>query len=283
MAEKNTLANLTAEAKKELIFIGELKIEELSNSELYDLLDLETDLLSQGKGDMDWINGIAALLDKRNGDILSDEEVSSIIQKTKENHITVVSRKAPKRYPSVKRIAMVAAAIMLIFSISVMVATAFGVDIDYYIKQALNLPVGESVSGDNITVENGGKPQMYRTIEGLLEAEKPDIMYPTVFPEGYEFKLAEKAVYSDGIVRISFNTNSPHVHVSVQLNPEIRSIETENVYMHNGITYYIYDGTVNGDPYVQANCYHENNYYTVVATSYEDLILIIDNLKQYKS
>ena len=284
--EKNLLDNMSGQEIKELIVDKIITLQELSDSALEKVLDFETEMLCHNSGDMDIIRQCSEILDERNkSDRLNEDEISTIINKAKTEHVSVVD--ADNACPSVvapqrkirlifKRIAIVAAAILVIMTTTVAIATAFGVDITRYLKSIMREPDGAVIHVDGMSIYNVKNPTIYKSVQEMLEAEKIDIMYPTVFPEGVTFKNICVGEHANGDQYIDFRVNDVWVGLSIELDAPKFTASNPITYEHNGITYYI-DKSKNG---WYATCYYNNDQYLIQAYSYDDLILIIDNMKE---
>ena len=84
------------------------------------------------------------------------------------------------------KVASVAAAILLVFGISIPVsAAANGLSIGEYLSFVIqNLKPGEDVDKDGFTFEYLGENKQYTDIKDVLSDQNLDIMYPSVLPDG---------------------------------------------------------------------------------------------------
>lgn len=283
--EKILLDNMTGQEIKEMIDNELVSLQELTDSALEKVLDFETEMICHGSGDMEIIRRCSELLDQRSkSNKLNAAEISDIINKTKAEHVTVVdvgdgnSTAAPRRMRFVlKRIAVVAAAIMIMLTATVSIAAAFDIDVTRYLKSIMKEPDGTVIHADGMSIYNGKNPTLYYSVEELLEAEKVDIMYPTVFPESVTFKhIAVGEHPPQNNKYVSFRVDDVWVGVTIELDLPEFTTTNPNTYEHNGITYYV--DTCKGGWF--ATCYYNNNQYFIGADSYDDLKLIIDNMKE---
>ena len=275
---------MTGQEIKEMIDNELVSLQELTDSALEKVLDFETEMICHGSGDMEIIRRCSELLDQRSkSNKLNAVEISDIINKTKAEHVTVVdvdngnSTAAPRRIRLVlKRIAVVAAAIMIMLTATVSIAAAFDIGVTRYLKSIMKEPDGTVIHVDGMSIYNGKNPTVYYSVEELLEAEKVDIMYPTVFPESVTFKNIRFGERPSGHNGIRFRTNDIWVGVSIVLDAKKFAPSDDMIYEHNGVTYYIYtceEGWF-------AICFYNNDQYFIGAYSYDDLKLIIDNMKE---
>lgn len=287
--DKNLLDNLSGQEIKELIDDEIMNLEELPDSALEKVLNFEIEMLCHGTGDMDIIRQCSEILDKRNkSNKLNEDEISDIINKTKSEHVTVINAEnspstvTPQRKIRfvLKRIAIAAAAIMIMMTTTIAIAAAFGVDMFKYIRNITGEPDGTTVNVDEFTFYNAGKTKKYDSIQEMVESENLDIMYPTSFPEDTKIRtvwLSDTTNYENVVQIITFDTE---VGVQIELNSiELNHIEysssSDMIYEHNGLIYYI----SRAEAYV-ATCYYNKNTYYISAKNYEDLIFIINNMKE---
>ena len=141
----------------------------------------------------------------------------------------------------------------------------------------MGLPVGEKVDKDTITLVNNGKFEEYGSIEELLLAEKIDILYPSVLPVGDRIENVHISTgTNDGII-IEFIFNDLSTYISVDMNAKDEAVNdyTEKLTI-NSCTYYIFESEN------FAVCYYNDCYYYISSDSYENLILIINNMREIK-
>lgn len=283
MAE-NPLENLTAQEIKELIENEIVNLQELDDSALEKLLDFEIEMLCHGSGDMDLMRQCSDILDSRsNSDKLNADEISEIIDKTKSEHITIVSADnnrltvSPRRKPRyvLKRIAIIAAAILIMLTSTVAIASAFGVDALKCLKNIIGKPDDTTVNIDEFTFYNADIPKKYDSVQKMIEEENLDIMYPALLPEGYDIESITLEIVENGRNAVLIATNDAYVGITIELDASEFDPDYDEIYEHDGVIYYIYAREV-----YTAICFYENNLYYLSARTYEDLILIIDNMKE---
>lgn len=277
------LDNLSNQELKELIYNKKVKINELSASALNDLLNYETDMLCFGKGNVEFICEISDALDKLERDImLSKDEICQIIQKTKAENIEIIDKRAEKsvlrRKITLKKIAIIAAAVILITACSAVVATAFGFDLFKLLGVAADLPVGESMTVNGITFINHGEPKEYSSIEEMIEKENLDILYPAKLPEGIMIDVVSVNDVTDNgnFIQISTNDKNTSIQIDVMYSEAIIDRGKHEIYKCQDKTFYIFEN----EKCYFAYAYIDNNQYCIQANTHEDLILIIDNLKE---
>ena len=282
--EKHLLDNKSCQDIKELIADEIVNLQELDDSALEKVLDFETEMLCHGSGDMDIIRQCSHILDeRRKSDKLNEEAISAIINKTKAEHVTIIdadnSRSdvvTHKRIRFVfKRIAIVAAAIMIALTSTFAIAVAFGVDIFEYLKIITGKPDGTTVNIDEFTFYNLDSSKQYDSIQEMVECENLDIMYPALLPDGIDIESIRLTNTENGKNTVQIFTNDSNVNIQIELDSNEIQNSSGNIYEHNNKTYYIF-----AEEQYLATCYYQNNKYYISAKTYEDLILIIDNMKE---
>ncbi len=285
--DKNLLDNMSGRELKEMIDNKVITFEELDNAALEKIMNFEIDMLCHGSGDMMTIRRCSELLEKRNNDeTLNKEKVISIINKAKNEHIIIVNEegadqakaKIGKRQNLIlRRIGLIAAVLTLMIATTVIVAAAFGVNIFEYIGEIVRQDEGAQITVDEFTFYHNGESKKYSSIEEMIEKENLDIMYPTKWPEGVNVERVTKYISERGTDMILILTNKANVCFSVEINPQ-ETNGTHNdciVFKHNGATYYIFfEDTIN------AYCSYNGCHYSIQANNYDELIMIIENLRK---
>lgn len=290
MFDKDILDNLKGQEIKELIVAKKIKLEELDTSALEKLLDYETDMLCLDMGDMELIRACAARLDELNGPVMTDEEFWSIINKAEERMVSGEQEITPvdvpvnaparvvKKRTNLKKVWLVAAIVVLLISAATMTATAFGFNIFDYFKQVINLPVGGRVDQEGITFINSGKMETFSSIDNLLTAKELDIMYPAVLPEKVCIKQVIVNEGANDSIGIQFIMNDPSLIVAIDTNAKpFEATGYKQCITKNSCKYYVFS-----DNGFYATCYYKNDYYYIGSDSYENLILIIENMREIK-
>jgi len=182
---KKILDNLTGQEIKELINTKKILLDELDSDSLRKLMDHEVDLICYGEGDVDLISECSHLLCQKEKPIISKEEFSGVIERTKAEQVTIVEKKPVNRKARIifKRSILVAVIASALFFSSCCVLKLIP-DICQYIASIARQPEGTKENIDEFTFYNNGEVKKYATIEELVAAENLDIMYPTKWPEG---------------------------------------------------------------------------------------------------
>ncbi len=275
------LDNLKGQELKELIVNGKITLEDLDTAALNKLLDYETDMLCLDEGDMDLIRACASRLDELNGPAMSDEEFLEVIKKAEEDYVSgnrnVLPAKTVKRRLISKKIWLVAAVIALLAAMATVTASAFGFNVFEYFKDVIGLSAGEKVDKGTITLVNYAGTEVFASVGELLTAEELDIMYPAALPKESVIKEIHISEGTNGGEFIQFVMNSSATYISVDTNVKSSEV-TEHTEQRtiDDCTYYIY-GNENF-----AVCYYKECYYYISSDSYENLILIIENMRENK-
>lgn len=285
--DKNLLDNMSGQELKEMIDDEIIALEELDNTALEKLLDFETDMLCVDTGDMTTIRRCSELLNRRNdSEILNKDRVISIIDKAASERVIIVDEDKTHeskakvirgKHITLRRIGLVAAIVAVLMSVTVLVAAAFGVNILEYISKIVRQDEGAEINVEQFTFHNGGEIETYSTIGEMVESESLDIMYPTKFPKNINIHsvIVNESEHGNKQIQIITNDNNVRVFVEQNVQKTEETFDGNNIYEFKGKTYYIFEE--NGS---FALCYYKNCYYTIQANSYDDLILIINNMKE---
>ncbi len=284
MIDNNTLDNMTAKEIKAMINAKKLNIQELNTSALQKLMSYEIDMLCFDEGDLDLICQCSDLLEKINPCPMSDEEFMAIVKKAEKEHVVITDnksavRKAPRARILLKRIAIIAAAVLILSTATVGVASAFGVNILEELYKISLEEDGAKKDVDGFTFFHSGEAKQYSSIEEMEKAENFNILYPTKLPENTVIDKIEATKSSWGSDTIHLTTTNEEIRITIEKNaPENNWTEKEQecIYETNGIEYLLYADK----NFYFAFSYYNGDYYSIQAGNYEDLILIIDNLKE---
>ena len=136
---------------------------------------------------------------------------------------------------------------------------------------------GSQINVEQFTFHNGGETETYSTIGEMVESESLDIMYPSKLPDNVAVVRVNVNESEQGNMQIQIITNDDRTTVFIEKNvkPSDNLGEYNKTYVINGATYYIFE-----DDIYFATCYHKDNYYYVQANHYDELILIINNMKE---
>jgi len=285
--DKDILDNLKGQEIKELIIDRKITLEELDTSALEKLLDYETDMLCLDMGDMELIRACAARLDELNGPAMTDEEFWSIIKKAEERMISGEKENTPvdapvnaparvvKKRIIWKKVWLVAAIVALLISAATITASAFGFNVFEYFREVIGLSAGEKVDKGTVTLINRGEAKEYDSIEELLEAENINILYPSVLPEGIEIESVRISEDTNGeCIKIFTNNSQVNIAIYAGRTPTDSTFEDSEVFELNGIKFCV------NEELVSAYCYHNNCFYSIQANNYENILQMIDNIKE---
>ncbi len=283
MIDKNMLDDLNCREIKEMIDGNKIALEQLDASTLRKLMDRETDMLCIGKGDVELICRCSDLLDKTDPIPMTDDEFMNIIEKSKKEHIVIADENAkshnvPKKRFIFKRVALTAAVILILMTSSFAVAGAFGFDICKYISEVVREAVGTESNADGFTFYNNGETKKYSSIEEMTESENLNILYPTKLPDGVNIKKIQAIQLQNNNKLLQIFTNDVNVNISIELEGKPLTSSSDDIIEHQGTKFYL-----EYEEIYSASCFHKNNKYYISATTKDDLILIIENLKEKES
>lgn len=279
------LDNMTGQEIKELITKKQISIEALDASALNKLINYETDMLCFGNGDIEFLCRCSDQLDSISNNPITDDEFYNAIEKAKldygnncANNLSHINTN--KKYIGLRRVGLIAAILAILIAGTTLVAAAFGINIFEYIIKMGHEPEGAYASTDSFTFYNAGKTKHYSSIEDLIVTENLNIMYPSEFPENIHITSVRVSSSEIGENNIMILTDEPNILIDINTNVS----NTENTfsdcekYEHNGYTYYIFkDELLNR---YNGCCYYKNTKYTISANNYDNLIIIINSMKE---
>lgn len=289
MIDKNTLDNLKGQEIKELIVNGKIILEDLDASALEKLFDYETDMLCIDEGDVELINACAERMDELNGPLMTEEHFWAVINKVDAEMVSDKKDTAPvdalvtaparvvKKRIIWKKVWLVAAIVALLISAATMTASAFGFNVFEYFREVIGLSAGEKVDKGTVTLINNGISKEYNSIEELLLNENINVLYPYVLPDGITIKKVDvsKGQNNGEYIQILTNDSSTLITIDTNVDGDVIKGYTEELTVGD-YTYYIFKDELFGVNY------HHGYYYYVSSDSYENLILIISNMRECK-
>ena len=285
------LDNMNGQEIKELIDDKKVLIDELDASALRKLMDYETDMLCFGSGDVELIARCSDRLDSIRENGITDEIFFNAVNKAKADYASEASsgdtrqNEIPRtKRPLLRRIGLVAAAIVLVLTTSTLATAAFDFDISRYLKMVMRQGEGAEINVDGMSFYNVGTPTVYSSLEELKEAENFDVAYPTEWPDGVEITEIRVVRCYRGDKNIMIFTNNECVGVDIEtavsIDPEALPKDenfAENEIIKTGdMTFYI----VYRRGCWFAVCCHGGNAYSMQADSYENMVLIIKSFKE---
>ncbi len=281
MVNKNILDNLTGQEIKEMINAEKIELEKLDASALRKLMDYEIDMICLGNGDEELVSQCALLLNELDSPEMTREELINIIDKTEEQYVTIVPQetvrhKVPQKRGINKRTALIAAVLAVSIIASALVSCGVIFDFFEYLAEIARAPVGTQITVDGITFYNNGESRKYSSIEEVMEQENLDIMYPTKWPKGVELESVRIVQGTLGNNTILFCTNDTNINMEIELNSTVPNCESETIYKYKEITFYIEERTV-----PTATGFYNGNTYYISAKTKEDLIVIIESMKEF--
>jgi len=274
--KEKSLDKLAYKEIKAIIEKNEITLNELDNDTLTQLMNYEIDMICIGEGDMDFISLCADILNERENPILSKEEFSDIIEKTRnENVIIKPNEKNITLHKALKRTLIIIAATFIILSSTIGIAYAFNFDILRCISDIVRQPEGSKNTTNGYTFYHNEETQKYDSIEIMMENEDFDIMYPTKWPDGIEVECVLIGKEVNGNDTISIATNDPNVNICIEFSDTFYPSSMDEFVERNGIRFYFEDRGVHF-----GIAFHKNKRYYISAKTREDLLLIIENLKE---
>lgn len=279
------LDKFTGQEIKELIANGTLSLEQLNTSDLFALLDHETDLLCRGSGDMELIRKCSELLDAANGGpVLGEDAVSELLEKTRSENVKIVEAKKKvffaKRRIGLKGRIIAAIIALLLIGGTIAVTAIYEPELYQFIRKVVDMPWGTVFNEDGLTFFNAGAGNTYESVEEMEKAEGYDILYPSKLPEGLELENVQTHISNEQgcekEIDFLFSNQTVHYGVYIGMGVDGRVYNFDETIDIDGKTFYI-DRHENES---WAVCDYGGNFYSLRANNYEDLLIIIKSMKE---
>lgn len=210
-------------------------------------------------------------------------------EKTIEQNVARILGRMNKKHISFRRLliaACVAIILFILFMVSPMATDAGIFDIPEvkYNDIISKMLVGESRYFDGYEIIRESNPVRYKSVEKFLKKEKKDaVLYPEVFPDG------------ESVARIHYHPELSSGE-SLSYGPD-NGTSRVTVYFNSGLPEGIYESGLIPENIAGFECYildeedmefvlcdfeHNGSRYHVTSDSYENIVLIIENLKEIK-
>ena len=270
------LDNITCQEIKEMVINKEIQLDELDSRTLTRLMNYEIDMICFGEGDTELIKKCTDIVNNREEITLPKERFSEIIENTHKEYVVIKNNTSKITLrKAIKRALIIVAATFVISAGTIGIAYAFDFDIIKYLVEIAKQPRGTAKDVDRFTFYNNSDARMYDSQEEMEAVENIHIMYPTKWPEGVTFQKIYISTHIDGKDIIDITTDNTTVGIMVVLSDEPFESSVDDIFVHEGIKFYI-----DKNQRYTAYCFHNNNIYYFSANTREDLILIIENLKE---
>ncbi len=210
-----------------------------------------------------------------------EKRVSEIPFKGK---VTAISSNAKKKMRA-KRIAVIAAVLAVLLAIFSIVAISLGSAedsiVDRYIKQIVEfMKGGDGLAFENIELIKPNASKTYSSAEELVRDEKIAILFPTRLPDNGRIT---KCWYFNDVTSGSkyiFESDNPKYGITIYLDKTISERTMAENPMKIIGEYNVY--VITEDGLVQGMFEYNGYFYSVGATTEEELLNIIENLKEIK-
>ena len=224
-------------------------------------------------------------------DEAESEEFIDISAKNKDKEISEIPRtKTHKRRKGFMRLLLAAVISVSLLLAANFVAAAMGYDSLAILKEfgdrIVEMFEGERTEYKEITIIKEGERSVFTSVKSFFEKTEYDVLYPSKLPNNIKIKSVEifdyKNNYTSDYKIIFFVSNkSPDYNVEVDLNPNadkyfLEDSSFSSVKINNFQCFYI---QIEG---VQCHFIYNNYVYCVKAPTYDDIVTIVSNMKEYE-
>lgn len=198
--------------------------------------------------------------------------------------VTTISSNAKKKMRA-KRIAVIAAVLAVLLAIFSIVAISLGSAedsiVDRYIKQIVEfMKCGDGLAFENIELIKPNESKTYSSAEELVRDEKIAILFPTRLPDnGRITKCWYVSDITDGRYYVLQSKNPKHgitIYLDKALSEQTMAENPIKIIGEHSVFITVKDGLVQG------MFEHNGYFYSVRATTEEELLNIIEYLKEIK-
>lgn len=223
------------------------------------------------------------LMELENRKPLTNEEIDKAIK-----HIFEKVKPSFRRKRILKKLLWAAIISVLIFVMAISATHGQDDALEHFKqwgKTVFSMFSGERIeSGNKTIIKNGNYSVRYDTVDELFENEDLDILYPAALPDGYEITNISYLQESKG-TRILFSTTNPSYSIAIDNYNDINMyVDTQNSSFEtigNIRCYFIHIKNDVAD-YFQCAFAHNGYIYSLGASTHEEMVFIINNLKEYQ-
>jgi hypothetical protein len=269
------LDNLTGQEIKEMITRQEINLEDISIPALNSLFEYESELVCQGKGDGGLLCRCADVLAQKEGIAEEHDKVfAAMLDSVMQPFLSPVQPK--KKHYRLKKVFLIAAAVIALVCSATLVAAAFGFDVFACFRELILSPAGAKMEENGITLVHNGETTVYCSIEELLKTAQMEIMYPAKLPDGISVTTVDVFTGVNAEEMVCIKTTDPQTIFFVQLKATDTggSHKDCEIITKKGKTFYIRKDLN------FAFSYFAGNYYSFQSGNYEQLQYILDNLEE---
>lgn len=273
--EQIKLDNMTGQDIKEMITEQKINLEDLSIPALNCLFEYESDAVCKGEGDTDLLCRCADVLAQKEGLAEEHDEVFAAMLNNAMQPVSPAVQPKTKSY-RFKKALLIAAVVALLACSASFVAMAFGFDVFGYFRELISRPAGATIEESGVTLVHFGESAQYTSLEKLVAETKLDIMYPDKLPAGVSITEVQVALGQDEKEVVEIQTTNDRIRIYIDFSVK-RGEDT-----FSDCQSYIIN---NKEFLVQqtdcfAICFYKDNYYYIQADNYENLLLLIKNMKE---
>ncbi len=206
------------------------------------------------------------------------EKIKILLPEQSGNNKKVGTRKL------IKTILVAALIAAMLLSTSYYVYSSYGDEVLFAFESLgglKNALPGDSIDyGDKEYIKGGEETAFYETIDEFTSKEPKGLLYPTVLPDGFSVTHISKRYDLNGYIEYLFATNATEkLSMTICENMDLSKImppDAEFSFIVNGFNCFI----VSDEIMSQAVFIHNNMRYVVRSQTYDDVLLIINGLKE---
>ncbi len=200
-------------------------------------------------------------------------------------HGKITSFDSHKKKIRTKRIIVIAAVLAILLTVFSILAISFTNVEDRLINRFANYfgeeaKPGEKMEFENIELIKPNDTKTYSSAEELVRDENIAVLFPTWLPD--DGRITECMYVEEDICEkyYVFCSKDPECSISVYLDKKLSEKTKASNPIKNVDNHTVY--LIKRDEYVQGDFEHNDYYYSVSARTEEDVLKIIENLKEIK-
>ena len=217
-----------------------------------------------------------------------DEEDDVTTEPEKTGH------KKIKRIPKIRKLLVAAVISVSLLLAANFVAMAMGYDSLAILKEfgdrLIEMFDGEKTEYKGITIIKENEAISFSSINEFFKKTDLDILYPSVFSKNIKIDTIfvcgsydKNLIYSSEYLEVNFNTTKPKeysVTVNTHPNASKEFMTNSNIVIEQINSFECY---VAKDKFpMQCNFIRNNYVYTIIAPTYDDIVTIVSNMKEYE-
>ena len=149
------------------------------------------------------------------------------------------------------------------------------------VEKIFHMNTGDTVEANGITLVKGGESISYNSIEELIEQEGYDFLYPAVLPDGVEITGINFQEETEQRNYLTLMFNNENISITITNYYEVSEHDLTKMETYETTFTHFYIKKITENSY-QAIGHTDGYEYIILCNDYNDMLIILDNMKGIK-